>query len=450
MQFTPAYWLLADDVLPTSSDPKQTFLLRAALKYALLYDVWIVISDSDAINNRNLRRLVLRDREVQQLFRMGLIRIARRELGGVPQSLVRTWRQFKQDRNNKQPRGFPNQEYDSQAELEFLDEQSDRRRLSYSLRNVALRYTNGIRSLFETDLSRRTLGDPVAAAVRKLIDEQTARAGEADPQMPTVNYAYMHWPDQLGADLDQRLGPATWAQHGPQIQKLAKAPYVTALPEVIQAHPVYADLHAESVDIWRGRVADSEPLGQPFEISLRIGLDTYVRGLTRLKFQDILELRRNREYAEFMQTLHQFDNAPDQIESLKSQYIAYQRKIEERILQRLGTAGARDSDALQVKTSLAWIPRRTSSWIVQETVNALAGKFAPAVGLLRTLTQPDPEVDPANPGRIAANREAFDLEMARQQMIEDELKIPLGRIEPRTMLTRDYKDVQVNTRAGRS
>lgn len=443
MELAPAFWFLGDDTSKLGKNPDLYPQFRAALLHALLYDARVVLSDSYAVNNRNFRRAASEDSTLRHLIELGLVRLAGRIIGRKPLPLIALRDQFIE--RGHQPPAFPLEEYKQSMELEFLDEQA--KVYPYALDSLATRFTEDICMLLQSEETRNVFGDDVSEILNLLIAERIE--AEVDNKL---RLAYFWYPDQIGADLIQRLGdPYAWKRYGDKLRNIVQGPYLTGLPSVINANPIYTNDHRLSIDIFRRREKlGSQVIGDAVQFNSWIDIACYVAALEKITVEHILKLRSTPEWEAYQMTLNSGVSSERDSKELINAYLAYRRQIELLMIHEvLHTTPQKNVNMGNISSSIMMSSGGVALWLAQEIVDLMSGSIiGKMLGLCRAILKPFRSTL-KDPSRVVARQEDHVVDIARINLDQQERENPKGVIESKlTVYGPNVRDTCVTVKYG--
>ncbi len=331
-----SFWLVGDDRLEHSLDRQKARLLYAYFVHSLLYNRKLVISDSIAVNNPNLRYLLRNDRRVREMINVDTFCVARRLVAsGKMVHLLELRDEF--IKGNKQNPAFEGREFHSDEELEFLQVQASSAK--YSLEAVSTHYTQSTLSLLKSDQAVRRFTAPLRDKVIGLAEDSMGGGGKL-----LRSFFY--------GGLEHAVTSQEWSQFGEQLRQFGNAFYFSALPNVLDAQPVFPQAYEAEWSILRGFRAEttSEPASGAIDWETELPVSGYVEGLNRLEPGDVFALRDPAgEFGAFHDALSK--RAHDQSETaeeVQRRLFLYERKIVARILEKFPEARSSAGPRLSV------------------------------------------------------------------------------------------------------
>ncbi len=340
-EYKPSYWLLGDDQLDLAKDPFKKDQFVANFKHSLLFNPSLLFSDSMVINNRNFRHLVENDVAFRELINPSTFFVAIREHNdGNPRCLLELKKEFIEKNKSRVT------ELDhSEDGLDFINRSSQK--INYSSEQLANFFREQSISLFEEDAVQERLPDGIWRDVRDIALEAKDSLGQ--------NFGLNFYFYELEGILKSRRNDINDC-HIEYIKQFAQHPYVTALPNAINTTSIYAPKHRAAFDICGGRsqMRLMDKHSQMQSIELRTGLAAFAKGIKLLSSQDILELRKTDEAAEYFNARLELDREDFEYsrEGFIIAFAAYISRIEDRILSRFGRVNSADTRTLTVSFDL--------------------------------------------------------------------------------------------------
>ncbi|RAJ92971.1 hypothetical protein [Aliidiomarina maris] len=331
-----AYWMLADTEVPLSWDPNQLQRFESLLKHALLFNHRLMISDTQAVNCVNLRRLLQQGGGFHELLHRDVFEVAiRTEANGQQASLVDL-------RDNFAARGinrFASDDFLRNDDLDIIQRTSNVR--PYELSNLSQLYTDSVQALLYRDDVKATMTLADRDMFRTFMDAELARNGYLTREFMQNTMAAMMCAEQHD-DI--------WGRHHQVIRKISDAPYITALPQVLSASPIYSPRHQSSFDFVYGVAGASLGSGSSpdsgvdsgvdsgsdkvFSISSALNLSGYELGLRQLTPDDIFDLRGSIACRDYLDAITQSVSDVNQLDEIYEKLAAYQEVIDTRIIER--------------------------------------------------------------------------------------------------------------------
>lgn len=310
-----SYWLLSDDRLDICNNPLNYDYFRAHFKHTLLFNKNVIVPDSYIVNNLNFRKAIKYDEDISGLVADQILQIALRTDGDEDNSLVKIRDAFS---NTVKPKEFSNEEYYSNEELVLLD--NTVQFLPYSIKDVSKSYSSKVQALFNSEVAHTIIDNKVVGSkIREFLNEKYEAEGK-------LGRAFFYY------DLEPLLGEKSWEEYGDKIKDIANAPYLTALPSLLGADPVYANEHKGAFDIISGRVSIAEREAYNLKFSSKLGLQSFVKGMTMLKRDSILDLLDSDEAEHYFDASIGNPSSKDYIQNLQEAIKNYQLKIEDEII----------------------------------------------------------------------------------------------------------------------
>jgi hypothetical protein len=385
-----AFWFFGENESDYGRQPKRMAEFRALLFYGLLYEPCLVVSDSYVVNNLNLRRVIRQDSEVQAALQGELLRIACRREGpeAVPLTVTRDGylNRFPTEAWPGCPLGyFPRDEYQQTSELDLVARRG--RFIPFSLPDVSLRYTNGVRDFLRTEAGASDLlGGDAAGLLGELVEDEVKRNNG-------VLLRAFFYEERLRKEIDRRLATlGGWSAHGGVIHKIANGFYATALPDLIETNPLYPDFHAEAIELQRRRRRNRmiQAGKQAHTIESRLSPADFVESLQHLRAEDVLTLHESDEWRHYRRSLEDLSDR----RTVLLAYRDYRRRIEEVIIDQLGDP-MRNPYFIQLESADYLVGAQADAGTTQEFVqHALDEGGEGTLPLIRNLYQRRRRTDP--------------------------------------------------------
>ena len=309
-----SYWLLGDDRLRLATDPRLERSFKAHFKHSLLYNQVLVLSDSMACNNRNLRMALSNEGNIRDLITPETIRIASRlDPSGSRSPLTK----LRDDFVGKGDNGFDLKLYRKSDDLSFLEKNCSF--MEFDLDDIARIYQDGTSSLFNDEVKTARMPKAFRNRLRDIILEEQANGG--------LTRSFFYY--RLGG----LSSPDIWQIHRESILNLADAYYLSALPKLLDCNTICAKPHQEPMQILRPISDRKEEIGDPLIFDARLGLQSYVHALSRLTADMVFRLRSSDECAELHAARANISDSGESLRILQNAYLQYYSRIESTILQ---------------------------------------------------------------------------------------------------------------------
>ena len=329
--------------------------LKAFINYNVLFSGPVVISDSDLIISPLFRAAgKVKDKHINGLLDAHLLHIAIREAAGeqVPLGISAA---AIHHRNGHSPL-IPDDEYGDTPSLDWYASFTDNIH-SYSLDNAELRYRRLITKIFrDTDFREEQLPEKVRQAIYEICEE---RNSNGTPLQWGNFMDYLHGYSPLWADVARRTGTAETEAltYAPFVDAVARGPFVSFLPESLDANPIYSAEDSVGIDIWRGRFNQTKHEIERKEIkSRKLSLADYSQGLAELSVNDLLNLRSSSEFQEFEKKCAQLARGLGSADDARQAFFEYRLLVENAIYDSLKSHKAMElvkekTSVLQITTS---------------------------------------------------------------------------------------------------
>jgi hypothetical protein len=319
----PAYWLLSDSTLDLALKPEHESDLHASLVHALLWEDAALTSDSYLLNNINLRSLLAHNDLFRSIASEPWFVVAARKGQDGRRSSVDQIVQHMLAKGRNSP-AMARNDFASKEFMKFAENRLNW--TEYSEDALGSRFSSEIVRLFGTDEVRSLIPPSAHRIVTDFIKEKC----EAKQHLEQSEFFYED--RQLAALVKKEMNRQNedFKTRWDEIGKIARAPYITGIPAVLEANPIYAPEHSLAIDLWRKRPAQiGTATGEPFIFETRLGLGAYVEALTLATPDDIHFLRDSDEAKHFRTALGTLtSNSDDSVRELRNAFLAYRHKIE--------------------------------------------------------------------------------------------------------------------------
>jgi hypothetical protein len=335
-----SYLLIADDKINLSLDPTKRDSLKAHIKFSLLFEEKVLLTDAHIIGNRNLRDLLASDNGFVELFDKNSLTIALRDYvdftpvkNGVPFDKIEnpslseildgfiSW-----NKNTWGKSEIAMNRYSQKAEISEIEKRANVKRYNYFDINHA--YTEDILELYNSGSVRKLLGDKVSDLIVKLASEK--RDSFISDINPKGGIGTWYFKTELRKDFKSFGLEKKWRSLREKIIQIAEAPYLTALPKVIDANPIYGNMHRKPIELLKGSKLNSMPVGEVKNYKTR--LLRFEEGINRLMPDSIFRLRDSDEFRVFRNKLTLFNDSDSTVLDVLIALENYKNKIDDEIL----------------------------------------------------------------------------------------------------------------------
>ncbi|WP_417536715.1 hypothetical protein [Methylophaga sp.] len=349
MTSNPSYWMLADTEVPLAWDANRIDAFAAYFKHALLFNERLMLSDAQAVNCMNFRRLLKSDSDFQKVLDASVLSIAVRAPEDAPFGHRLTEVRDAFATEGKQ-RSDIETEFFSNEDLDRINESCDIRLYRYE--QLREHYTQKVFSIFERASVAGALGGSVQALLIDVLKEESDRNNG-------LGRVFLY--DGLGKVLEARGASEIWQQHRDTIVQLSDAPYVTGIPSVMAANPIYSPVHQKSFELaYDAGPTETESVEglKPLPIYSDLDLSSYEQGLQKLSIDDVMSLRSSAEFKRFQKHSSGSVIRESQLDDVMMALADYQRAIDRYIIDRhLGRRTRVSGNAARFVTPLLKVAR---------------------------------------------------------------------------------------------
>ncbi len=298
---SPSYWMLADTEVPLAWDKTRI--------------------DTFAMN---FRRLVAQDADFRQVLDKDILSVAVRAPQDAPQGHRLTQVRDAFVKEGKQ-RTDVDSEFINNTDLELINEKCELKLYNYE--QLRDNYTRGVLQVFQLPHVAEQLGTD---SHRRILDLLIAEAER------NQGLGRIFLQDGLGKILRREGHGELWQQHQSLINKLSDAPYVTGIPRVMEAAPVYSPVHQEAFDLISGHAGSDDVLekGNTLELQTDLQLSSYEAALAKLSVEDVFYLRSTREFKTYQKLSQSVISKKSQLDDVIDALSDYQRLIDHTIIRR--------------------------------------------------------------------------------------------------------------------
>ncbi|MDT0602344.1 hypothetical protein [Thalassotalea castellviae] len=319
-----SYWMLAEVALPLASNIEYKNSFEAYFKHGLLFNSRLMISDTQALNCTNLRQLIIDNEGFEQFISPDFLSIALRNdaSSSYNPSLIDLRDEFY--RENKT--AGSDKSYLSNGELELLQQNSNI--VEYGFKDLAQNFTSKTIDIFNNDKSKKLFGDDASKIITERINIEYEKKKSLSRQFLHID---------LKSDLNSLGCGNIWETHKENIMKLADAPYITGIPTVLDANPIYSPVHQESFTLASRapKTGKAEKTGFELDLSLMDDLSVYEHALSILTAEDILILRNTGEYQKYQRYITGGVSTEREQQDAMVSLSQYQQVINEHILSKV-------------------------------------------------------------------------------------------------------------------
>lgn len=336
----PSYLLIADDSIGLSLDNNKKMSLKAHLKHTLLFEEQILLSDAQIIGNKNFRMLFAEDDEFREIFNKQNFIIALRDcidfrtkiknqipvtidnpsLDEVLDGFV-SW-----DKCNWGKSERLKNRYAQKRDLEMLSLKAKVKR--YNFLDINHKYSSDVVHTFLSKNVRQILGDKLSETIYKLAEEKRESSISDFNSKGGVGIAYFK--QELGEELKNLQLEKEWKKYKRQIIEIAQAPYLTALPKVLYANPIYGAMHKQSIELLKGNIATSRQIGEVRNFESR--LLRFEEGINALSANSIMKLRESKAFKEFRKKISTHNGTETSLNDVLLSLEEYKNRIDDEIL----------------------------------------------------------------------------------------------------------------------
>lgn len=322
---SPSYWMLADTEVPLAWDNTRIDTFASYFKHALLFNEKLMLSDAQAVNCMNFRRLVTQDNDFRQLLDKDILSVAVRAPETAPQGHRLTTVRDAFVKEGKQ-RTDIDSEFINNTDLDLINEKCDVKLYNYE--QLRDNYTQGVLQVFNLPHVVEKIGHDGHSRIIDLLQSETKRNN---------GLGRIFLQDGLGKILRREGHEQLWQQHQPLINKLSDAPYVTGIPMVMEAAPVYSPVHQDAFDLITGHSGQQEEQlerGKILDLQTGLRLSTYEHALAKLSVEDVFYLRSTKEFRTYQKLSQSVVTTEKQLDDVIDALGDYQRLIDHIIIRR--------------------------------------------------------------------------------------------------------------------
>ncbi|MGM0906956.1 MAG: hypothetical protein ACQEVQ_10545 [Pseudomonadota bacterium] len=322
---SPSYWMLADTEVPLAWDHSRIDTFSSYFKHALLFNEKLMLSDAQAVNCMNFRRLVTQDNDFRQVLDKDILSVAVRAPETAPQGHRLTTVRDAFVKEGKQ-RTDIDSEFINNTDLDLINEKCDVKLYNYE--QLRDNYTQGVLQVFHLPHVVEKIGHDGHSRIVDLLQAETERNN---------GLGRIFLQDGLGKILRREGHEQLWQQHQSLINKLSDAPYVTGIPMVMEAAPVYSPIHQEAFDLITGHSGEQQEQlekGKILDLQTGLRLSTYEHALAKLSVEDVFYLRSTKEFRTYQKLSQSVVTTEKQLDDVIDALGDYQRLIDHIIIRR--------------------------------------------------------------------------------------------------------------------
>ncbi len=338
---SPSFLHIADGSIDLSLNPLKKESLKSHIKYSLLFEENILFTDTQLIDNRNLRELLFEDCEFASLFNKDNLIIALRNvidirknaqeyspryihsptIADVLEGFISWDKCYWRNNLNTNDRN----KYAQTGELNNIAKRANLER--YSLVSVGCTFTDDVLALLAREEIQKNIGEKLATQIYELvIQKRIEQISEINPK-GGIGIAYFK--NQLDEDLRIMGFEKEWKKSKKVILDIVQSPYLTALPKIFNANPIYGEMHKPQIQIMNGK-SKMEIIGEDEAYNTR--LMQYEIGINSLTTKSIFKLRESSQFENFRNSIDNYDGSIMAFENVKYFYETYKNTIDDEIL----------------------------------------------------------------------------------------------------------------------
>ncbi len=308
-------------------DPAVDRFVRAATVHNFLFGQPFAISDSALVSCKALRDASVNDPVIRTLVELGFVRIARREAQGAERTALIDL--CKRLLNDGRPEDYATDAFLDETTLRLFEDQA--MVLPYKLADARVHYASEVIELLERskdDLLPRSVAEVVINAAQSRLQETG-----------TIDQAFLFYEKNVGQELARQFGTKeVWQKHGETIRQISTGPYISFLGEHFSLNPVFSRDQADAVAMWRGRVeAERVPVEAPVRLTRKLDTASFVDGILRFDFEELLKLRDSDAGIEFRSAMADLSLLEASRRRLKSAYQIYCRCLDDAVIHKVRT-----------------------------------------------------------------------------------------------------------------
>lgn len=326
MKHAPSYWMLADTEVPLAWDPTKLDSFASYFKHALLFNEKLMLSDAQAVNCMNFRRLLTKNEDFRQVLNKDILSVAVRAPDDAPQGHALTQVRDAFVAEGKQ-RTQNAEEFQANDDLELINAGCEIALYNYT--QLRDNYTNGVMRIMNLPHVMGKFGVDDHAYIVELLNQESER---------NQGLGRIYLQQGLGADLTAQGHAETWARHRDLLMKISDAPYITGIPTVMAADPIYSPLHEEAFNLVTGTdattTAAATEVTSVLALQTDLNLSSYQQALAQLQLEDVFYLRSTPEYKTYQKRSKNPVRNEDELREVTEALIVYQRLIDNMIIRR--------------------------------------------------------------------------------------------------------------------
>lgn len=325
MKLTPSYWMLADTEVPLAWDASQLDSFASYFKHALLFNEKLMLSDAQAVNCMNFRRLLTKNEDFQQVLNKDFLSIAVRAPDDAPagQSLTQVRDAFVREGKQRTENA---DEFHANDDLELINSKCEISLYNYT--QLRDNYTNGVLRIMQLPHVVAQLGESDQREILDLLAHESE-------QNSGLGRIYLQ--KGLGHDLKNKGKEEIWGRHRDLLMKVSDAPYITGIPTVMAADPIYSPMHEEAFNLVSGGTASATAAAEVtsvLSIQTDLNLSSYQHALAQLKLEDVFYLRDTNEYKTYQKLSKKPVSSEAELNKVTEALVEYQRLIDHLIIRR--------------------------------------------------------------------------------------------------------------------
>ncbi len=346
---------------------------RAVVTYNILFGGPLVISDSIFVTDLNFRDAIFQnDPFTCGLIESKYIRLAIRTKNGSAIPLREVSASIRERGGHAHYISSIRDE--SASEFDYLERHAAI--VPYTLESASGHYRDQMLRVLESIEFRdsdlpKVVADAVTHTVRMMIAEGHPLA-----------WSTFQKGSELWLRLKEQLGEDLWPRHGVFLDSVARGPHVTFLPQCLDLSSAFSNEDRLGVEMWRGRYElTKEELAAKIFQRPRLSLSDYVDGLSALRCDDILKLRKSPALQAYEHACRAFSEGALQGMDPLDALIEYRREVDFTILDALQRRISNTSEDVCRVSLLSRGKNEAASWLsfgIKAIADTLSGgAFAP-------------------------------------------------------------------------
>ena len=308
----------------------------AYLIHTFLFEGRYFISDSNFLNNANLRQAINESDTIRYLVEQKYLQIAVRESNGTRMSLRDTISALV--KSGGKIGVIPEDIFLSTNEIDFLESKGEF--IPFPLENAAQYYTDRLLLILDQPIESEIFRGFEGAGF--LIDDMKIYAQECLARDGKLGTAHFNREDTFGKWLENRYPTKNyWSHFNDAIRQVGRSPHHSYLTDALDSNPHYFPEHSTDVNLWRTisyglNSPKMEATVKEYRLKVNEPLLSRPNAILALDPDDLDYLIKSSEAIAYFSALNGLISRDSDFGELQDRYCDYRRRIESRVAAKLG------------------------------------------------------------------------------------------------------------------